>query len=170
MIVWYHSSQKYAGFGVFSAPRIPGHPTLTERIEAVAEVYRQAPLFAFPETKRCSRCRAVKPFEAFGRDRTHRDGLRSRCRSCEHVGQRSWWACNKDRCNSARRERRANDAEYRASARARRRLRRATDPQFRAKERDRGRLWRAAVASTRVLTPYDLKRCVRCRTEKRADE
>ena len=36
-------------------------------------------------TKRCSTCHEVKPLDQFGRDRTQKDGLHYRCRSCASV-------------------------------------------------------------------------------------
>ena len=35
-----------------------------------------------PGTKVCTRCRAPKPLEAFGEDRRHADGRKSRCQVC----------------------------------------------------------------------------------------
>lgn len=38
-----------------------------------------------PTGKRCSRCGAIRPLDAFGRNRTHSDGLRGQCRECERA-------------------------------------------------------------------------------------
>ena len=41
------------------------------------------------ETKRCSNCRAEKPTAEFGRDRSRKDGLEPRCKSCRAEIQRA---------------------------------------------------------------------------------
>ena len=40
------------------------------------------------ETKRCSKCGEVKPLEEFRRDRSKKQGRRSRCRECERQSER----------------------------------------------------------------------------------
>jgi len=49
-------------------------------------------------TKRCTRCGEIKPatVEFFNRDRSHLDGLRSDCKSCNHEYHRQYRAAHRD--------------------------------------------------------------------------
>jgi hypothetical protein len=57
--------------------------------------------------KRCGRCEQTLPADAFGRDRSKRDGLQSYCSGCKASHSSSWWntaagrAC-RERSNAAR--------------------------------------------------------------------
>lgn len=44
------------------------------------------------ETKHCSVCKAEKPFDAFNRQRSARDGVKSRCRECQSSDNRARYA------------------------------------------------------------------------------
>ena len=46
--------------------------------------------------KTCTKCKEVKPFEAFHKDRTHSDGLRSFCKACVGKYTRTYYETNRD--------------------------------------------------------------------------
>lgn len=48
-------------------------------------------------TKACSRCKQVQPFEAFNKDKSDPTGLQSRCRNCERIVRRDYYLRNKDK-------------------------------------------------------------------------
>lgn len=90
---------------------------------------------AEPTTKTCSRCTQNLPLEAFGPDRSRRDGCRRYCRDCERAYNREWTARNPEK-------RRAKDirywennkAKYRKYQRDYARQRRRTDEEFRLRQ------------------------------------
>lgn len=41
--------------------------------------------------KTCSKCKEMKPLNAFAKDKYHGDGLKTRCRSCRNDDQRQYW-------------------------------------------------------------------------------
>jgi hypothetical protein len=41
--------------------------------------------------KRCGSCRATLPLAAFNKDRSHKDGLDSRCRECRRIENRDYY-------------------------------------------------------------------------------
>lgn len=41
--------------------------------------------------KRCTKCKAEKPKDAFGKNRGRTDGLQSWCKPCNAVAIRAWW-------------------------------------------------------------------------------
>ena len=47
--------------------------------------------------KRCSTCRALKPRDEYYSDRSHKDGLTSRCRECDRARGRAVYAAKLDR-------------------------------------------------------------------------
>jgi hypothetical protein len=47
------------------------------------------------EAKRCPKCGEVKPLDAFGTDRSRKDGKARRCRECRNQAQREWRAANR---------------------------------------------------------------------------
>lgn len=60
---------------------------------------RRLPLDELPEpTKRCSRCKVVKPASAFHRDRNRGDGLQSYCRECNNARAKLFHADNPEHC------------------------------------------------------------------------
>jgi hypothetical protein len=55
--------------------------------------------------KTCTKCGVEKPFGQFTRDKRGKNGLRSRCRTCDSARAAEWQAANRDRHN-------ANTAAY----------------------------------------------------------
>lgn len=60
--------------------------------------------------KRCPRCDEIKPVERFSRHGKTRDGLRTQCKGCESVGQRSYYEENPDKRCARDLRRRASEA------------------------------------------------------------
>jgi hypothetical protein len=96
--------------------------------------------------KRCSRCGDKKPIEAFTKRKASKDGLRHRCKICEHQSDKEYRARNpgqvktkNDRHNSLRRQRRF-DPRFRESVLLQDRKRTASlTPELRAKKKARER-------------------------------
>lgn len=60
---------------------------------------RRLPFDELPEpTKRCSRCKVVKPASAFHRDRTRSDGIQNYCRDCNNTAAKAFHADNPEHC------------------------------------------------------------------------
>ena len=83
--------------------------------------------------KTCTRCNQIKPFSEFGVHKSQRDGLRCRCKLCEHEVDKIWRKNNPEktklknaRANAAERERRKNDPIYREVLREKDRIRHAS--------------------------------------------
>lgn len=57
-------------------------PALLEAAGAVVEPVWRHDTMTLHYPKRCSKCGATKPTSKFQRDKTHKDGFRSRCRAC----------------------------------------------------------------------------------------
>lgn len=60
----------------------------------------QGHLFPLDDTKRCSRCGLVKPRAEFHRKRSAKDGLQSRCRSCNILIAKQFHADNLEHCRA----------------------------------------------------------------------
>lgn len=80
--------------------------------------------------KTCTNCHRTKPYSEFGIHEAQKDGLRGRCKECEHVFDKAWRDKNPEkvknkqtRQNGIRRERRQNDPVYRKEVLAQERLR-----------------------------------------------
>ena len=59
------------------------------------------PFDDLPEpTKRCSRCKEVKSYSAFHRDRSRRDGIQAYCRECNIAVAKQFHAKNPDHCRA----------------------------------------------------------------------
>jgi hypothetical protein len=65
-------------------------------------------------SKRCPRCQWVRPLEDFGRDKSKRDGLQTRCRACRFETSRNYRAANRERKAECDRNYRAANRERRA--------------------------------------------------------
>lgn len=66
--------------------------------------------------KKCKQCNEEKPLDAFHKDRSHIDGLRTECKSCRKPKTRAYYATNsakvKQREYSHKERRRANTLRY----------------------------------------------------------
>ncbi len=72
-------------------------------------------------TKPCGRCKVHKPFDAFSKDRTNKDGLNLYCRACELIRQRVYTEANQEKISERNKVRRAaNPEKYREQERRRR--------------------------------------------------
>lgn len=70
-------------------------------------------------TKKCTTCGETKPTDQFNKNRTKRDGLKSRCRTCLNAYNRAYREANRDRTNSyGRAYREANRDKENARVRA----------------------------------------------------
>lgn len=54
------------------------------------------------DRKKCTNCKEVKPIDAFGKDRSRRDGLNPKCKPCNVKRARDWNVKNKERFNENR--------------------------------------------------------------------
>jgi hypothetical protein len=90
-------------------------------------------------SKRCSKCREVKPLDAFGRDRTTSDGLKCRCRDCTREDSQRRYAANAEVIRERRR------GYYEANAETQRESRRRWYQEHKEEEaeanRERVRRW-----------------------------
>jgi hypothetical protein len=62
------------------------------------ERWSQSELFPTPESKRCGRCRVIKPLADFHRRRAARDGRQSWCRVCSIAHAKRFHADNLELC------------------------------------------------------------------------
>ena len=63
--------------------------------------------------KICKKCGVEKPLLDYGKYTAGKGGIRNVCKECERIRRRNWKRKNADRINEGRRERTANDPEYR---------------------------------------------------------
>lgn len=63
--------------------------------------------------RRCMKCSVIKPLSDYGRYTARKGGIKSICKECDNIRRRDWKRKNADRINEGRRERHANDTEYR---------------------------------------------------------
>jgi hypothetical protein len=78
-----------------TAPPGEGLKTLKERQSAVMHI-------SLPETPKdglrsCADCGQERPQSAFGPDKTRRDGLNRRCRQCDALRSRDYYARNREK-------------------------------------------------------------------------
>jgi hypothetical protein len=62
--------------------------------------------------RRCKKCSIIKPLSDYGRYTAGKGGIKSICKECNRIRCRDWKRENADRINEGRRERTANDPEY----------------------------------------------------------
>ena len=67
--------------------------------------------------KVCKKCGVEKPLLDYEKYTAGKGGIRNICRECERTRRRNWKRENADRINEGRRERTANDPEYREAYR-----------------------------------------------------
>ena len=67
--------------------------------------------------KVCKKCGVEKPLLDYEKYTAGKGGIRNICRECETTRRRNWKRKNADRINEGRRERTANDPEYREAYR-----------------------------------------------------
>lgn len=48
-------------------------------------------------SKRCSKCKEIKPFSEFNKDKTKKDGNTSRCKSCRIDDHKQYYKANKEK-------------------------------------------------------------------------
>ena len=65
------------------------------------------------ETKICKKCGTEQPMSEYKKYTAGKGGIKNICRKCENERRRDWKRKNADRINEGRRERTANDPEYR---------------------------------------------------------
>ena len=79
--------------------------------------------------QQCGDCNVVKSYIEFYRDCTHKDGLQSRCKTCDEERKRKWYSDNRVRHNENKRryekDRRVNDINFKLAKNLRGRLRKA---------------------------------------------
>ena len=63
--------------------------------------------------KICKKCGVEKPLLDYEKYTAGKGGIRNVCKECERIRRRNWKRKNADRINEGRRERTANDPEYR---------------------------------------------------------
>ena len=63
--------------------------------------------------RRCKKCSVIKPLSEYSRYTAKKGGIKNVCNECERIRYRDWKRENADRVNEGRRERIANDPEYR---------------------------------------------------------
>ena len=63
--------------------------------------------------RRCKKCSVIKPLSEYSRYTAKKGGIKNVCNECERIRYRDWKRENADRINEGRRERTANDPEYR---------------------------------------------------------
>ena len=57
-----------------------------------------------PKNKKCPKCRKVKPFSDFSKDRTHKYGLSQICKECRKVYYKKWREANLDKIKKRKKE------------------------------------------------------------------
>ena len=67
--------------------------------------------------RRCKKCSVIKPLSEYSRYTAKKGGIKNICNECERIRMRDWKKENADRINEGRRERTANDPEYREAYR-----------------------------------------------------
>ena len=67
--------------------------------------------------KICKKCGVEKPLLDYEKYTAGKGGIRNVCKECERIRRRNWKRKNADRINEGRRERTANDPEYREAYR-----------------------------------------------------
>ena len=125
--------------------------------------------------KICNVCTESLPIENFSKRKASRDGLSYTCRECDNkrrkknyvaegdevlVKRRAFWRETAARINAERRDRYANDAEYRAKVVERNKCQRIENPQIRRHER----LWQygMTVEDWDALLETQNGRCAVC--------
>ena len=63
--------------------------------------------------RRCKKCSIIKPLSDYGKYTAGKGGIKTICKECNRKRIRYWKRENADRINEGRRERHANDTEYR---------------------------------------------------------
>ena len=63
--------------------------------------------------RRCKKCSVIKPLSDYRIYTAGKGGIKSICKECDNIRRRDWKRKNADKINEERRERHANDTEYR---------------------------------------------------------
>ena len=48
-------------------------------------------------TKYCYKCQETKPFDAFGKNKSKKDGLSTECRECKRQGDKAYYIANSEK-------------------------------------------------------------------------
>jgi hypothetical protein len=121
--------------------------------------------------KRCNKCKKEKPFEDFNKDKSRKDGLSYRCKSCQKtlhsnhykkntkercLQNKEWYEKNKDqrlkKCAEYYQNNKDKKNEYQ-------KMRRKTHPQSKIAERLRGRIWQALKGNAKTHNTIQLLGC-----------
>jgi len=118
-----------------------------------------------PKTKRCGRCKRIKPIDAFGHNRSRSDGRSWRCKVCNREAAREYYAKHGARLLARRRELYARDGYSGRLRRLRyhqnnREIQRLATQRYRRKnlERIRARSRRYYVENLRKVRAHTLLR------------
>ncbi len=123
--------------------------------------------------KVCTKCNQTKELTEFQKDRTHRDGHRTRCKVCynahykkyrknnrekERIRVKKWRETNREKVKASNRKRNQRP-EVKKQRNARIRERRKTDPQFRLARNLRRRLHSALKGKNKSASTMALLGC-----------
>ncbi len=104
------------------------------------------------DTKQCSRCKQVKPVEAFCKDPAMKRGLKSSCRDCDRLCSKAWYDKTKE-------ERRRKAREYGKTDKCKsdRKLRYHMDEEYRLKRREQCRRSKQKESSRQKVREWQRK-------------